>query len=673
MREELKAPDSPNASTVLSAGALLHSSGTGPSALPASTARQVGHFLLMEELGRGAMGIVYRGWDSKLSRVVAVKVLSGLSLLDESRAARFRREAQTAAKLRYPCIVQVHEVGEAGDLAYIVMEYIEGATLRRHLQSGRPDVRKFVRIVKQIAEALDSAHRLGVVHRDVKPENILIDANGSPYLGDFGLALEVGTQTRLTMSGVLLGTPSYMSPEQAAGDADRVSASTDLYALGAVLYEVLTGVPPHQGKTVHEVVHAVGHDEVVRPSARVPGVPRELETICLKCLERDPSHRYATAAALAADLGRYLSGEPIQAHATSVFYRWRKKLARRKARLFGAAVIAAALLVGTLLTIDSWSARTWMRTEMTLRDSMARVEDDMVSLESWGRRKAEQEAGDAGYAAKLREVEDLLRQGSESLPDHPDLLVARARYQVLMGREDDALSLLDRLDRHPGSSPRLASFVRGWALYRKYARAKEEPAARLIHWPVPNGGAVRLEDIAPDTLEEASYSSQGLEALRLYLESGPPDARAWRVRLAFAYMQNHFDEVETLYDQALQEDEGIAWDLEAHWVLAQALYFAAVVKPVEADRLATLEKALTHMVPLEPRMRRSAEYWAWRGIVEHAAPRHLDAIDSCQRALELDPGHTLAAHNRAFAFQCLEKEKAMRGDSASPGDSSKPR
>ncbi|MCC6740210.1 MAG: protein kinase, partial [Planctomycetia bacterium] len=258
---------------------------------PAAKAKQkLGNITLMRELGRGGMGVVYQGLQEDLRRTVAVKVL--LNSDDAKLKARFLREARVVSKLRHPNIVGVHELGEAEGKAYFTMDFIEGGPLNALFAPERLPVKELLGIVATMARALDYAHRQGLVHRDIKPQNILVTSDGVPFLSDFGLAREVESSTRLTMSGAVMGTPSYMSPEQARGEGARVDHRSDLYSLGAVLYEGLTGRPPFDGKDLISLLEAIVKDDPVPPTALAAGVPRDVETICLKALDRNPERRY---------------------------------------------------------------------------------------------------------------------------------------------------------------------------------------------------------------------------------------------------------------------------------------------------------------------------------------------------------------------------------------------
>jgi len=313
---------------------------------------RLGRFEILEEIGRGGMGIVYRGWDADLSRVVALKVVQGISTLDDPRAARFRREAQTVARLRHPNIVQVHEVGEDRGRVFLSLEYIKGTTLGRLLQDPARDLERIVEVLAAVCDALDFAHREGVVHRDVKPENVLLDGQGRPYLADFGLAKEVFDTSRITASGDVVGTPAYMAPEQARGTRDLIGPATDIYAVGAILYEALTGRPPFRGEGIADIIYKVVNDEPERPSRVAQGVPEDLESICLMCLQKEPSARYVTARDLAEDLRRHLQRLPVQArHPSALSMIVRRTLKRRR-------LVAASLLAAVAIGASLWA---WWR------------------------------------------------------------------------------------------------------------------------------------------------------------------------------------------------------------------------------------------------------------------------------------------------------------------------
>jgi eukaryotic-like serine/threonine-protein kinase len=302
---------------------------------------------LLGELGRGGMGVVYKARQVRLNRPCALKmILAGAHATPEA-VARFMGEAEAIAKLQHRHIVQIYSVGEAGGLPFFELEYLPGGGLEKRLD-GTPWVpKRAARLVEILARAMAEAHRLGIVHRDLKPANILVASDGTPKITDFGLAKAIGSESDLTQSNAVMGSPSYMAPEQAGGYTKQAGPAADIYAMGAVLYELLTGRPPFRGATLLETIEQVKTSEPVPPSRLVPKLPRDIETICLKCLEKDQEKRYETAQALAEDLKRFKADEPITArpiNSTERAWRW-----CRRNRLV-AALASGIALAGVLGT-----------------------------------------------------------------------------------------------------------------------------------------------------------------------------------------------------------------------------------------------------------------------------------------------------------------------------------
>lgn len=310
--------DRPTQSLAPEGAAARPSKETGPAAFagafsaPAEGGR-FGKFELLGELGRGGMGIVYKARQEGPCRVVALKMLLAGSSSHSDQLARFRVEAEATARLQHANIVTLYEAGEVDGCPYFSMEYIEGPTLAHLLADGPLAGRVAARHIMVIARAVDHAHRHGILHRDLKPSNILLDADDQPHVTDFGLAKQLGdgSGSGPTRSGAILGTPSYMAPEQVAGRGEEVRSATDVYGLGALLYELLTGRPPFRSDTALDTLRQVLENEPAPPRLLNPKVDRDLETICLKCLEKQPGRRYGSARDLADDLARYLAGESI--------------------------------------------------------------------------------------------------------------------------------------------------------------------------------------------------------------------------------------------------------------------------------------------------------------------------------------------------------------------------
>jgi WD40 repeat protein len=268
---------------------------------------------ILEEIGRGAMGVVYKAVQTSAKRTVALKmILSGIVATREE-LTRFRTEAEAVARLQHPNIVQVFDVGEYDGRPFFSLEFVTGGTLKAKVRESLPDPMNAAGLVEQIARGMHAVHQVDIVHRDLKPANVLLAADGTPKIADFGLAKKLDEDAGQTRPGAVMGTPSYMAPEQARGETASVTALADVYALGAILYEMLTGRPPFKAATIHETLRQVIEEEPVPPRSLNPAAPRDLETICLKCLHKEPSRRYATARDLADDLRHFLNGEPIMA------------------------------------------------------------------------------------------------------------------------------------------------------------------------------------------------------------------------------------------------------------------------------------------------------------------------------------------------------------------------
>ena len=333
-------------------------------------------------LGRGGMGIVYKARQIRLNRLVALKMMLAGTDAEPEELARFRSEAEAVARLQHPYIVQIYEVGEHDGRPYFSLEFLEGGSLDKKLKSTTLRPREAAEILAKLAQAMAAAHQRGIIHRDLKPANILLTADGTPKITDFGLAKRLEEDQGRTRSGAVMGTPSYMAPEQAMGKINELGPSADIYSLGAILYDLLTGRPPFLGATVLETLQMVQTEEPLRPSRLHPKLPADLETICLKCLEKEPPKRYASSLALAEDLGRFLDGKPIEARATPAWERAWKWARRRPA----AAALLALATVTVLGLITAGAA--FARYESRARNEKAHEADVQAQL----KKQAEAEA-----------------------------------------------------------------------------------------------------------------------------------------------------------------------------------------------------------------------------------------------------------------------------------------
>ncbi|MGL4555319.1 MAG: protein kinase domain-containing protein, partial [Gemmataceae bacterium] len=312
---------------------------------------RVGPYEIREEVGRGGMGVVYRAFDPRLNRTVALKMLlaGGHAGGDERR--RFLNEASALARLTHPNIVPVFEVGEHAGLPFFSMEFVTGEPLSARMARGpAPSPRDAAKLAEDIARAVQHAHAQGVIHRDLKPANILLDAGGAPHVSDFGIARLVEQDDRMTRPGQVLGTPAYLAPELLGGPRGTVGPGSDVYSLGVLLYELLTGRPPFQGDSVPDVLFQLSFHAPITPRRWRPGISRDLETVVLKCLERDPRARYASAAELADDLTRFREGRPVRARPVGPLRRgWR--WAKRNPAVASLAAAAAVLLASAVVSL----------------------------------------------------------------------------------------------------------------------------------------------------------------------------------------------------------------------------------------------------------------------------------------------------------------------------------
>jgi serine/threonine-protein kinase len=401
--EALGPPDTSNGAGWPSRG------GTGAGALPTVPGYEV-----LAELGRGGMAVVYLARQVSLGRLVALKMILHGPHAGPVELARFRAEALAVARLSHPNIVQIHEVGLHDGRPFLSLEHVEGGSLDKKSSPLPPP--SAAELTQRLARAIHYAHQQGIVHRDLKPANVLLTADGTPKISDFGLVKFVPGQPAgpapapATVSGAILGTPSYMAPEQAAGRSHAVGPAADVYALGAILYELLTGRPPFLGQDYLETLQQVYSADPLPPSRWQPRVPRDLDTICLKCLEKTPLRRYASAAELALDLARYLAGEPIQARPVG----WGERLLKWSRRRPAAAALVGFSLAAVLLLAGAWSwqARAGAQRRVQTARRVEQALDRVASLR--GRAAAEPGQGRAAWStarAEARGAEAMLEQG----------------------------------------------------------------------------------------------------------------------------------------------------------------------------------------------------------------------------------------------------------------------
>jgi serine/threonine-protein kinase len=494
-----------------------------PASWPADPPRVPG-YEVQEVLGHGGMGVVYKARHLRLNRAVALKMLLAGPYARPVELDRFLREAEAVAGLRHPNIVQVHDSGELDGRPYFTMEFIEGGTLAQKLAGTPLPSLDAARLLAMLAGAVQAAHEGRVVHRDLKPANVLLTVDGTPKISDFGLARRLGGEG-LTRSGAAVGTPSYMAPEQAQGEAGAIGPATDVYALGAILYECLTGRPPFRAESELATVYQVTTQEPVPPSQLNPRVPRDLETICLKCLSKDPARRYATAATLAEDLLRFRRGESVTARRPGAVERLRKWVRRRPAvaALLGATVLFTVALIGGAL---------WLAVQQAQRREA--VEADLREVEA-----KQQEARWAEARVALQRAEARLNGGrAEDLRRRLD----QARRDLDLVIELDRIRL-NRITSANVASP-LSRFTSGNSVFYKtkadrdyakafgdsgLAKATDPPSivAERIHASI-----VRVALMAAlDDWAVCATDKDGRDWLLAVARMADPDPHGWRDRV----------------------------------------------------------------------------------------------------------------------------------------------
>jgi serine/threonine protein kinase/Tfp pilus assembly protein PilF len=456
---------------------------TGPRTSTAGdrTAPAVPGYEVLEEVGRGGMGVVYKARQLRLKRLVALKMILAGPQADEGVLARFRLEAEAVARLQHPNIVQIYEIGEIDHLPYLALEFVEGGGLDRRLVGTPQEPRAAAALLEPLARAMHFAHEKGIVHRDLKPANVLLALPASfsrgsenraevprfseprlneeavPKITDFGLAKHLDGDPGATQSGAVVGTPSYMAPEQAAGKVKEVGPAADTYALGAILYEALTGRPPFKGTTPLVTLEQVISQEPVAPRRLQPAIPRDLETICLKCLEKEPAKRYASALDLALDLRRFLDGEAIQARPASTLARARRWMRRRPA-------LAVLLLLLSLAPVALLALLLWHDRDLAVKLDQARTS--------------------AALNQRRADGEELLRKG-QAARSAGDLQSAKIHFEAAIDKVDPEPSLAElRAEAQQGrdEAQRLLDKEAGRALAQtRYAEFRKKRDEALFH------------------------------------------------------------------------------------------------------------------------------------------------------------------------------------------------
>ncbi len=549
---------------------------------PGQQVRYIGDYELRDVLGKGGMGIVYKARQVSLNRPVAIKMIRNAEFAGEIQFRRFQNEAEAVALLDHPGIVPIYEVGDFEDQRYFSMKLIEGSGLDQQLARFARDPTAAARVMAEVADAVHHAHQRGILHRDLKPANILIDGQGHPHVTDFGLARKIEDDAGLTVTGAVLGTPAYMAPEQALGRTGQITVATDVYGLGSTLYAVLTGTAPFTGDSVLETLEHVRHDPPPPPTRIKPNLSRDLEIICLKCLEKDPRRRYPTARDLADDLNRWLAGEPIMARPVGAVARaW--MWCKRKPALAGlAASLVVALIAGVIGVTWQWREAVFQRNQaVASRDRAVREEQAARQAEveastardaavvsekaaQAARAQAEQNAQVAGMQATLalNTIQDLVSRVRSGMQEPGLIDLKTAILDSALRRVDGVAGIYDKSDASKEATT-AAAFMALGDIYRqlgqseKALRAFERCLAITKERVVIKKGSDPSRQNLANTYFALALSSEELrrdmkaalkynqDALKIYediyvlpmLEDHPIDKRIIREGLAEAYMR----------------------------------------------------------------------------------------------------------------------------------------
>jgi serine/threonine-protein kinase len=579
-------------------------------------------------LGRGGMGIVYRAHHLRLNRPVALKMILAGPFAAPAERERFVREAEAVAGLRHPNIVQVYDAGEFDGRPYFTMEMVDGGQLAQRIAGAPQPARDAAALVAAVAEAVHAAHRSGIVHRDLKPTNILLTRDGTPKVMDFGLARRFddgddgGDITQMTLTGAPLGTPCYMAPEQARGEKHIVGPPADVYALGAILYELLTGRPPFRAETASATLQQVVSDIAISPARLNPRVPRDLETICLKCLHKEPARRFDSAQALADDLHRFERGEPIKARPL----RWPARTVRWARRRPTAAALSVTLPLAVLLAL-ALAGRWWWDARQRAANALAVIDDlretaRLADLSSWD-----------GARAVLNRVEGRLAQGSApDLRRRADQVAAELELGIRL--ENIRMHGASLVPEHSGQAGADREYETAFhdAQLANGQADPDEVAARIRASGVRRSIVAALDDWAASAKTPARQA-WCLEVARRADTDADTDADAWRDRV---------------HDPKLWQDKAALAELAA----------AAPVKGQSRSLLVAMGRMLEHhggdAAPLYQRVlaEHPDDFWAHLRLGNHLVRREPnEAIGHFRAALAVRPDALVAGNNLAIALR----------------------
>ena len=620
-----------------------------------------GDYEVQEEIGRGGQGVVYRARQKSLNRTVALKVIGLGHWATKSHLKRFRREAEAAASLEHPCIVPIYEVGERDGSCYFSMKFVEGGQLDQVVGREPMSPRSAVELIAKVARTVHYAHEHGILHRDIKPGNILLDKKGEPHLTDFGLARLVETESTVTHTLEVLGTPSYMAPEQAVGNNAAVSRVTDVYGLGAVLYQLLTGHPPFAGGTTYETIKLLLDTDPRQPRLWNPKIDRDLSTICLKCLEKDPKRRYSSALALAEDLERWLKHEPIRAHRTGVFSRGRKWVRRNPATalstllfialaaaiawiLWKSALVQHPLTTGVAvlpfenLSDDKEHAFFADGVQDDILIKLAKIADlKVISRTSVMQYRGKQDVRQIGNALLVSHVlEGTVRRSGGKVHVNAQLVDAHTNAGIWAEEYDRDLNDVFAIETEVAQS--IANRLRAKVSAREKLAMQEWPTKDLVAYDLYVRATVLIDKAPYIKLVEAEQAKDYFQAVDLLNQAvaRDPGFLLAYCRLAEAHDELYYREFDHTANRLALAKAAIdaAFRLkpnsgEAHLALAVHLYRGYFDYDRARDELAIALRTLPN----------NARIFEWSGYIDRRQGHWQDAVRDFERAMELDPRH----------------------------------
>ena len=633
-----------------------------------------GDYELLKEVGRGGQGIVYRARQKSLNRTVALKVIGLGNWATEAHVKRFRREAEAAASLEHPGIVPIHDVGERDGSCYFSMKFVEGGQLDEVVRREPMPLRCAVELIVKVARTVHYAHEHGILHRDIKPGNILLDAKGEPHLTDFGLARLVETESTVTHTLEVLGTPSYMAPEQAVGNNSALTAATDVYSLGAVLYQLLTGHPPFAGGTTYETIKLLLDTEPRQPQALNPRIDRDLSTICLKCLEKNPRRRYFSASALSEDLERWLKHEPIQARHTGAFTRGKKWVQRNPtSALLAASLVALAGAAGWIISKSEFvrPPRTTGIAVLPFENlsedkentgfadgiqddiltKLAKVADlKVISRTSVMPFRGARNTRQIGEALRVSHVlEGSVRKNGDRIRLNAQLIDTRTDNHVWAEEYDRDLS--DVFAIQTEIAQKIADQLHAKVSLDEKAAIAKQPTSDVSTYSLYVSAAA-LIDALPWTQTPKEDALRGIDILNQAIARDPGFFLAYcKLAGAHDYLYLSWDHTperlalaESAVNSALRLGPNSG---DAHLAMAAHLYWGYL----DYDRARTELAIAARVLPNDPRVLQLS------GFIDRRQGRWSEAVHEMERAVELDPRNAHTLMNLATTYVLLRTYK----------------